>query len=87
VIVDDDPFGTRQLDHDSARCIRYTASVYEAVIASCRPIRTPKPWFNLGTVYGHRRKSRGQHDAYDDGVNVATDRDAPLKFRRWFKRS
>jgi hypothetical protein len=27
------------------------------------------------------------HDERDDGVNVATDRDAPLKFRRWFKRS
>jgi len=27
------------------------------------------------------------HDERDDGVNVATDRDAPLKFRRWFKRT
>jgi hypothetical protein len=33
------------------------------------------------------RQSRRQHDAYDDGLNVATDRDAPLKFRRWVKRS
>jgi tetratricopeptide (TPR) repeat protein len=36
---------------------------------------------------GAERAAGQGYDAHDDRVNVATDRDAPLKFRRWFKRS
>ena len=40
----------------------------------------------MDQLAAERAKGQG-HDAYDDDVSVATDRDAPLKFRRWFKRS
>jgi hypothetical protein len=40
----------------------------------------------MDQLAAERAKGQG-HDAYDDRVNVATDREAPLKFRRWFKRS
>lgn len=40
----------------------------------------------MDELAAERAKAQG-NNAYDDRVNVATDRDAPLKFRRWFKRS
>jgi hypothetical protein len=40
----------------------------------------------MDELAAERAKGQG-YNAYDDRVNVATDRNAPLKFRRWFKRS